>query len=74
MTTTNFTTTLKPNLLILETYASSDQSFIHSGIIASVEPLAVTDSQTYQQQFQYALNNSDGVMVFDYYGLLKTGY
>jgi hypothetical protein len=74
VTTTNFTTTLRPNYLILETYSSSDQSFIHKGVIASVEPLADTNSQTYNDQFQYALNNSDGIMVFDYYGLLKTGY
>ena len=74
VTTTNFTTTLRPNYLILETYSPSDQSFIHKGIIASVEPLAVSSAQAYNEQFQYALNNSDGIMVFDYFGLLKTGY
>jgi hypothetical protein len=74
VTTLNFTTTLRPNYLILETYSHSDQSYIHRGIIASVEPLAISNSQSYNTQFQYALNNSDGVMVFDYYGLLKTGY
>jgi len=75
VTATNFTTNLRPNFLILETYNfPSDQEYIHRGIIASVEPLAVSDSQSYEQQFQYALNNSDGVMVFDYYGLLKRGF
>ena len=74
MTTTNFTTTLNPDLLILETYQSSDQSYIHPGIIAGVEPLAIASKQDYEQQFEYALTHSDGVMVFDYYGLLKTGY
>ncbi|MDG6994758.1 MAG: hypothetical protein JRN52_02450 [Nitrososphaerota archaeon] len=74
MTTTNFTTTLNPDLLILETYQSSDQSYIHPGIIAGVEPLAIASKQDYEQQFEYALAHSDGVMVFDYYGLLKTGY
>ena len=69
-----FSTNLRPNLLILETYQSSDQSFIRHGIIASVEPLALSSKQEYTSQFQYALQNSDGVMVFDYYGLLKTGY
>lgn len=74
VTATNFTTTLRPNLLILETYSLSDQPFIHKGIIASVEPLALANSQTYEQELEYALNNCDGVMVFDYYGLLKTNY
>jgi hypothetical protein len=74
VTSTNFTTTLRPNYLILETYSLSDQSFIHKGAIASVEPLADTNSQSYNEQFRYALNNSDGIMVFDYYGLLKKGY
>lgn len=74
MTTTNFTTTLNPDLLILETYQSSDQGYIHPGIIAGVEPLAIASKQDYEQQFEYALTHSDGVMVFDYYGLLKTGY
>ncbi len=74
VTALNFTTTLRPNYLVLETYAPSDQTYIHHGIIASVEPLVISNSQTYDAEFQYALNNSDGVMVFDYYGLLKTGY
>ena len=67
VTALNFTTNLRPNLLILETYQSSDQSFIRHGIIASVEPLALSSKQEYTSQFQYALQNSDGVMVFEYY-------
>jgi len=75
VTTTNLTTTLKPDLLVLETYDfSADQQYIHSGIVASVEPLALSTAQEYQQDLQYAISNSAGVMVFDYYGLLKTGY
>ncbi|MGA2875051.1 MAG: hypothetical protein ABSE82_05865 [Nitrososphaerales archaeon] len=77
VTATNFTTTLKPGLLILETYQvqnSSKDSYIHSGIIASVEPLSMSSKKVYQSQYQYDLSSSDGVMVFDYYGLLKTGY
>jgi hypothetical protein len=74
VTTTNFATDLKPNLLILETYQPADQSFIHPGIIGSVEPLALTSRQQYISEFQYALQHSNGVMVFDYYGLLRTGY
>jgi hypothetical protein len=74
VTTTNFTTDLRPNLLILETYGTGDQSFIHHGIIGGVEPYILSSKQEYTSQFQYALQNSDGVMVFDYYGLLRTGY
>lgn len=75
VTSLNFTTTLKPDLLILETYDfQADQQYIHSGIIASVEPLEIPTSQQYQQEVNYALSNSSGVMVFDYYGLAKMGY
>lgn len=77
VTSTNLTTTLNPDLLILETYQvqnSSRDAFIHPGIIASVEPLAMSSETTYKSQYSYDLKNSDGVMVFDYYGLLKTGY
>jgi hypothetical protein len=77
VTATNFTTTLKPDLLILETYQvqnSSRDAYIHPGVIASVEPLSMSSKKAYQDQYQYDLSNSDGVMVFDYYGLLKAGY
>lgn len=75
VTSTNLTTTLKPDLLVLETYDfDQDQSYIHPGIIASVEPFAIPTSQEYKEELNYAISNSSGVMVFDYYGLLKTGY
>ena len=75
VTSTNLTTTLKPDLLVLETYNfQSDEPYIHSGIVASVEPLSLNSTQEYQQEVNYALSNSLGVMVFDYYGLMKTGY
>jgi hypothetical protein len=75
VTSTNLTTTLKPDLLILETYNfAADQQYIHSGIIAAVEPLALSSTQEYVRDVQYALSNGAGVMVFDYYGLTKTGY
>lgn len=75
VTSTNLTTTLKPDLLVLETYDfDQDESFIHPGIIASVEPLSISSSQEYEQELNYAISNSSGAMVFDYYGLLKTGY
>ena len=74
MTTTDFQSVLRPDMLILETYGVQYQEYIHQGMIGSVGVFATTSKQDYQQQLQYALNNSDGVLVFDYAGLLKSGY
>jgi hypothetical protein len=74
VTTTDVNLPLKPGLLILETYGVQNQQFIHHGIVGSVGVFATSSLQDYHQQFEYALNNSDGVMVFDYAGLLKRGY
>jgi len=74
VTTTDMASPLKPDLLILETYGVAMQQYVRQGIIASVGVFATSSQQDYQSQFQYALNNSDGVMVFDYAGLLKAGY
>ena len=74
ITTTNASLALKPEILVLETYAAGSQGFIRHGIIASVGVFATASKADYERQFQYALNNSDGVMVFDYAGLVKSGY
>jgi hypothetical protein len=74
VTTTDMYSPLKPDLLVLETYGTNNQQYIRKGIIASVGVFATSSLSDYQSQFQYALQNSDGVMVFDYYGLLKAGY
>ncbi len=74
ITSDDMTLPLTPDLLILETYGTQYQQFIRPGIVASVEVVETTGRASYQQQFQYALSNSDGVMVFDYAGLLKSGY
>lgn len=75
ITTTDFSISLHPDLLILETYQEpQDEQYIHPGIIAGVEVLATQNNQDYNQQVQYARDHSDGVMVFDLYGLLRTGY
>lgn len=74
VTTTDMYSQLTPNLLILETYGSGFNQYIRHGIIASVGVFTTTSEQDYRTQFQYALQNSDGVMVFDYTGLLKRGY
>ena len=74
VTTTDLQSQLRPNLLVLETYGPDAQQYIRHGIIASVGVFATSSEQDYQSQVQYALQNSDGVMVFDYAGLLKRGY
>jgi hypothetical protein len=74
ITTTDFTLPLKPDLLVFETYGAQDQSYIRPGVIGSVGVFATAGRADYEQQYQYALQNSDGVMVFDYAGLMKSGY
>jgi len=74
VTTIDMSSPLKPDLLVLETYSTGLQSFIRPGIIGSVEVVATSSQADYQSQFEYALQNSDGVMVFDYAGLLKSAY
>jgi hypothetical protein len=74
VTTTDMNSPLEPDLLVLETYGAGSQQYVRHGIIASVGVFATSSLADYQSQFQYALSNSDGVMVFDYAGLLKSGY
>jgi hypothetical protein len=74
VTTTDMTSPLKPDILVLETYGLAYQQYIRHGIVASVGVFATSSSQDYHSQLQYALQNSDGVMVFDYAGLVKSGY
>ena len=74
ITTTNASLALKPGILVLETYGGGSRGLIRYGIVASVGVFATANKADYEQQFQYALNYSDGVMVFDYAGLVKSGY
>jgi len=74
VTATDTGSPLKPDLLVLETYYPDQQSAIRHGIIASVGVFTTSNSAEYQSELQYAFQNSDGVMVFDYAGLLKSGY
>jgi hypothetical protein len=80
VTTTNMSSTLKPDLLVLETYSADEnygaylRGFIRSGIVASVGVFDTPNADVYNSQFQYALQNSEGVMVFDYAGLKRAGY
>ncbi len=74
VTTTDMASPLRPDILVLETYGPSLQQYARHGTVASVGVFATTSRADYQAQLQYALDNSDGVMVFDYAGLLKAGY
>jgi hypothetical protein len=74
VTTTDMTSALNPDLLVIETYGPGLKGYIRSGVVASVGVFATTSEDDYKSQLQYALQNSDGVMVFDYYGLVKSGY
>jgi hypothetical protein len=64
----------EPDVTVLETYTSASKALITPGIVGSVEVAATGSRSDYQAQFSYALDHSDGVMVFDYAGLLKRGY
>ncbi len=74
VTTLDMASTLRPDLLVLETYGTANQQYVRHGTIGSVGVFTTSSKQDYDDQFQYALQNSDGVMVFDYYGLLRAGY
>ncbi len=74
VTTTDMASTLKPDLLVLETYGDAARPYVRQGTVASVGVFATTSQQDYQSQLQYDFNNSDGVMVFDYAGLVRSGY
>jgi len=76
VTTTDLASTLRPDLLVLETYGADLRTYVKHGTISSVGAFfpATTSKQDYDDQYQYDLENSDGVMVFDYYNLLRSGY
>lgn len=77
MTTTDLTLPLHPDILVLETYTSDIQDYsqyLQPGIVGSVGAFATTSYANYQQEYQYVLAHTDGVMVFDYAGLMKSGY
>jgi hypothetical protein len=66
-----------PSLDILETYSSTPSfwflqlSYWHSGHICSVASWMLSQ-QEYDSEKNYCLKYSQGVMVFDYYNLLKS--
>jgi hypothetical protein len=67
-------------MLIVETYASppifwlEQITYSHGGTICSVHINYVHSEQEYRSEFDYCLKYSDGVMVFDYPILVRSGY
>jgi hypothetical protein len=67
-----------PSLDIIETYAGTPWFYVlqfgywHQDHICSVAPWLVRNQFEYNSEFQYCLRYSDGVMVFDYYNLMRS--
>jgi hypothetical protein len=65
---------------IVETYASTplfwlaQLGYYHPGKICSVGDWLLHSQQEYDAEKSYCLEYSDGVMVFDYYNLLRSGF
>ena len=65
---------------IIETYSGSPQfwlsqlGYYHPGTICSVAAWLLSSQQGYDAEKDYCLKYSDGVMVFDYYNLLNSGF
>jgi hypothetical protein len=74
VTTNDMNYPLKPDIIVLETYYPELTQYIRHGIIASVGAFTTSSYEQYKAELEYALSNSDGVMVFDYAALVKKGY
>ncbi len=74
VTTPNLQYPLTPDLLILETYGRENLRYVRPGAMGSVGVWLTTDKGDYLDQVNYVLAHSDGVMVFDYAGLLRKGW
>ena len=67
-----------PSLDIVETYSGPPRFYFlqlaywHPGHVCSVAPWLVGNQQQYDSEKEYCLQYTDGVMVFDYYNLLKS--
>jgi hypothetical protein len=65
---------------IIETYAGTplfwlaQLGYYHPGKLCSVGVWLLHNQQDYDDEKNYCLKYSDGVMVFDYYGLLRSGF
>jgi hypothetical protein len=69
-----------PTIDIVETYSGSQwfwfmqAAYFHNDHICSIGIWQLQNQQEYNSQKDYCLKYSDGVMVFDYYNLLRTGF
>ena len=69
-----------PSINIAETYAGSpwfwllQLTYLHYNHICSVGIWLLHSQQEYDSEKGYCLKYSDGVMVFDYYNLIKSGF
>jgi hypothetical protein len=67
-----------PSLDIVETYSGPPRFYFlqlaywHPGHVCAVAPWLVSNQQQYDSEKEYCLKYTDGVMVFDYYNLLKS--
>jgi hypothetical protein len=67
-----------PGVNIIETYSGEPRfwflqlAYWHPGSICSVAPWLLKSEQQYNSEKAYCLRFSDGVMVFDYYNLLRS--
>lgn len=65
---------------IIETYAPTPNfwfmqlTYWHTGTICSIGVWKLHSQQEYDSEVNYCLHYTDGVMVFDYYNLLKSGF
>jgi hypothetical protein len=68
----------EPYLEIVETYYNVPEFwfyqlwFSHSSIMCSVSAHSASRQTVFDQEYQYCLDHSKGVMVFDYYNMLKS--
>jgi len=74
VTTANAQYPLKPDLVILETYGRENLRYVRPGMVGSVGVWLTKDKDDYLDQVNLVLTKSDGVMVFDYAGLLRKGW
>ena len=70
----------QPGMNIVETYYDSPAFwyyqlwFYHSSIVCSVNAHSATSQATFSDEFNYCLDHSRGVMVFDYWNLTKANF
>jgi hypothetical protein len=68
----------QPSMNIVETYFNAPVFwfyqlwFPHSGVVCSVSAARATSQSVFDSEFNYCLDHSRGVMVFDYWNMLRS--